>query len=378
MSEKEDQRALEEGRVRVNNYFSTPHVINTVNNHPGLLIQLPIPETYKVANGRKLRPRTLPLARLRRTLRYVWYEMQWTLSRHRIAAYEDLPVERTEPKAWPTLRITDAWVIITGRGERERSPFEDNPDTNVHALTMSALGEGLCSLKTADHTFLEWLLKCAKLEPNLPDRKEEFRVEIVNALVNYLMLRQAGELSGSQGVSHSPATRNPSAKLDSVAVTINCCRDYLIRELMGSLQESQPILGESSRCKERTYRLEMLMALRELLLEVMPTLERLERITSSDIPTSEEQRIAAADDSATPSIEVTPGINDPILLQRIDCVVNEHREMLERLELRYTESELTGSVKGGEAHGDLMMEGFVILVIFTMDADLPSTLHQAA
>ncbi|OQV23114.1 hypothetical protein BV898_03159 [Hypsibius exemplaris] len=323
MSEKEYQRALAEGRVRVNNYFSTPHVINTVNNHPGVMYQLMIPETFKVADGRKLRPRTLPLARLRRRLRYLLYGIQWTLSRHRMAAYEEylkgLPAERTEPTKWPTLTINNAWVIITGRGERERSPFENNPDTTENnALTRSAIVKAASATKTADHNFLEWLLKRVKLEYAFPGaspastsassserRKDGFRAEIVKGFVNYLMLRHAGELSGEEQ--------------DSVAVTIDRFRDHLIRELMGTLQESHPILGESSRCKERTYRLEMLMALRELLLEaegVLPMLIHMERITSIEIPTLGGEQTPATDVSTAPSFDVPLSVSNPTLLER--------------------------------------------------------------
>ncbi|OWA50013.1 hypothetical protein BV898_14544 [Hypsibius exemplaris] len=83
----------------------------------------------------------------------------------------------------------------------------------------------------------------------------------------------------------------------------------------------------------------MLMALRELLLEaegVLPMLIHMERITPSKFPRWGREQTPATDVSTAPSFDVPLSVSNPTLLERVNRLVNEHREMMEKLHLRYT------------------------------------------
>ncbi|OWA52406.1 hypothetical protein BV898_16863, partial [Hypsibius exemplaris] len=143
LTEEEYQIARKEGRVKVNNYFSTPHVINTVNSHSGLLYQLPIPDTFLI-DQKLLQPRRNLFARFRRKMRYLKYGVQWTLERHSIATFvahlRGLPAERVEQEVWPTLprpkgNLKDAWYLLIGKYQREQCFFEGGQPEEIGTTT---------------------------------------------------------------------------------------------------------------------------------------------------------------------------------------------------------------------------------------------------
>ncbi|OWA50010.1 hypothetical protein BV898_14541 [Hypsibius exemplaris] len=394
MSEEEYQTALAEGRVRVNCYFSEPHVINTVNPHPGeVLWQLSVPDKFTAdrteQDRRQLRPRRNPLARVRLTYRYLRCGLQWTLARHSMTAIADylsgLPAERTEHSTWPTLNRKNAVYLLIGKHQRDRCPYED--DLSFEKGTVLAPGDAqptstecvpLLPTPTGSFkndkrptviTLLEWLLKHLKLEddllesvphvePILPpaspiqSHKElDCRSEIVKGFVNYLILARALDLptpSDPENLLTIPSPGEPSI------ITMRRFVAYVVSELTGGLPGAQPILAPSRNRDERAYQFEMITALQDLLLEM-----------EQDMTTAEERQ----------TIEFTRVIN-PGSICCFNCtrrgVAKKHQEMLHQL-LGYMELERAQALKAKEGPSEMMMWGFIGIVLFDMGADLPRT-----